>query len=76
MPTGPTHHRFINEIGGDGQVVGQQSFPCRCMIGDDHLDENSSWGAEADNDDGTEGFAGDEEIYDSSGRDEDYDFRP
>lgn len=76
MPTGPTHHRFINEIGADGQVVEQQSFLCRCMIGDDHLDENSSWGAAPDNDDGTESFAGDEEIYDSSGHDEDYDFRP
>ena len=77
MPTGPAHDRFVNEIGPDGQVVAQQSFPCRCTIGDDHLDENSSWGAESDSDDDdTEGFAGDEEIFDSSGRDEDYDFRP
>lgn len=76
MPTGPAHDRFVNEIDAHGQVVDQQSFPCRCMIGDDHLDENSSWGAEQDNDDEVEGFAGDEEIYDSSGRDEDYDFRP
>lgn len=76
MPTGRSHDRFVNEIGDDGQVIAQQSFPCRCTIGDDHLDESSSWGESDDNDDETEGFAGDEEIWDSSGRDEDYDFRP
>jgi hypothetical protein len=39
----------------------------------------SSWGAEEsadDDDDDDTGFAGDEEIWLSSGMDEDYDFRP
>lgn len=76
MPTGPTHDRFVNELDADGQVVAQQSFQCRCLIGEDHLDENSSWGAESESDGDTEGFEGAEEIFDSSGRDEDYDFRP
>ncbi|GEB47442.1 hypothetical protein MTE01_33870 [Microbacterium testaceum] len=77
MPTGSAHDRFVNEIGADGAVIDQRSFPCRCMIGEDHLDENSSWGNEPDEpDNGTMPFAGDEETYDSSGRDEDYDFRP
>jgi hypothetical protein len=44
------------------------------MIGDLHID-----GPWPDNDDykedDSESFAGAEEIYDSSGRDEDYDFR-
>lgn len=76
MPTGAAHTRFVNEI-VNGEVVDQESFPCRCTIGDDHLDASSSWGNEAndDTDDGS-GFAGDEEIWLSSGMDEDYDFRP
>lgn len=76
MPTGVAHDRFVNEI-VNGEVVDQKSFPCRCMIGDDHLDDSSSWGDELDEDDEDEtGFAGDEEIWLSSGMDEDYDFRP
>jgi hypothetical protein len=76
MPTGVAHHQFVNEI-VNGEVVDQESFPCRCTIGDDHLDVSSSWGDEPDeeDEDGT-GFAGDEEIWLSSGMDEDYDFRP
>jgi len=78
MPTGAAHDRFVNEI-VDGKVVDQESFPCRCTIGEDHLDDSSSWGAEEsadDDDDDDTGFAGDEEIWLSSGMDEDYDFRP
>lgn len=46
--------------------------PCRCTIGETHFD-----GVPLAEDDANEGdsFAGAEEIYDSSGRDEDYDFR-
>lgn len=75
MATGVSHHRVVNKV-VNGQVVDQESYPCRCMIGEDHLDESSSWGDEEDDDDGTVGFAGDEEIWLSSGMDEDYDFRP
>lgn len=57
--------------------MGQESFLCRCTIGDDHLDASSSWGDEPDEDnEDAPGFAGDEEIWLSSGKDEDYDFRP
>ena len=56
--------------------VDQKSFRCRCTIGEDHLDASSSWGESRDEDDDPAGFAGDEEIWLSSGMDEDYDFRP
>lgn len=75
MPTGVLHDRFVNEI-VDGEVVDQKSFRCRCTIGEDHLDASSSWGESSDEDDDPAGFAGDEEIWLSSGMDEDYDFRP
>lgn len=76
MPTGPAHARFFNQLGADGRVESQRDEACRCTIGEDHLDESSSWGIEdVEEDSGTQPFAGDEEIWDSSGHDEDYDFR-
>lgn len=75
MPTGIAHDRIVNEL-VDGQVVSQELFPCRCTIGEAHLDESSSWGDDNNDDDNDEGFAGDEEIWRDSGMDEDYDFRP
>ncbi|WP_405372052.1 MULTISPECIES: hypothetical protein [unclassified Microbacterium] len=75
MPTGAAHKRIVNEI-VNGEVVAQEFFPCRCVRGEDHLDDSSSWGNLLDTeDDGTEDFAGAEEIWLSSGMDEDYDFR-
>lgn len=77
MPTGPTHHRFFNHLGPDGRVESQDAVICRCTVGEDHLDENSSWGVEdVEEDSETRPFDGDEEIWDSSGHDDDYDFRP
>lgn len=48
------------------------------MQGEDHLAAGSSWGDDGapDDDDNDEDFAGSEEIWLSSGMDEDYDFRP
>ena len=76
MPTGSAHDRIVNEV-VNGEVVGQQLFPCRCTRGEDHLDDGSSWGDEGDPDDfhPESSFAGAEEIWLSSGMDEDYDFR-
>lgn len=75
MPTGAAHDRFVNKI-ENGKVVDQESFPCRCTIGEDHLDDSSSWGDQENDRDGVDtGFAGDEEIWLSSGMDDDYDFR-
>lgn len=54
--------------------ITQDYVTCRCMIGEDHID-GPDYGDEDGGDDVGESFAGAEEIYDSSGRDEDYDFR-
>ena len=72
MPTGPEHAHVTNTI-LNGEIT-QDHVPCRCMIGEDHIDGPQSGGDEDQNDEG-ESFAGADEIYDSSGRDEDYDFR-
>lgn len=47
------------------------------MIGEDHIEGPDFVDAQDDDneEDSSFPFAGDEEIYDSSGRDEDYDFR-
>lgn len=76
MPTGPAHHSLVNEI-VDGDVVAQEATPCRCMQGEDHLADGSSWGDDGDPNDfhPEASFAGSEEIWLSSGMDEDYDFR-
>lgn len=76
MPTGPEHDRIVNEI-VNGQIVAQERFSCRCMQGEDHLAAGSSWGDEGDPNDfhPEASFAGAEEIWLSSGMDEDYDFR-
>lgn len=73
MPTGPAHERIVNEV-VNGEVVAQQVFPCRCMQGEDHAADDSSWGDEDDSHPESN-FAGAEEIWLSSGMDEDYDFR-
>jgi hypothetical protein len=74
MPTGPEHAHVTNTI-VNGEIT-QDYVICRCMIGEDHIDGPQSIDDdEYDDDDGGGSFAGAEEIYDSSGRDEDYDFR-
>jgi hypothetical protein len=61
MPTGARHFRLWDEeIGG---VVVEQSEECRCTIGEDHHDSNMLSQTEA------------EDIWLSSGMEEDYDFR-
>jgi hypothetical protein len=73
MPTGLAHDRAVNTV-VNGEIT-QEIFPCRCTIGDDHIEGPTELGpGEDDSDDGFS-FSGAEEIYDSSGRDEDYDFR-
>lgn len=73
MPTGPEHAHVTNSI-VNGEIT-QGYVTCRCMIGEDHIDGPQSLDEAEDSDDEGESFAGAEEIYDSSGRDEDYDFR-
>ncbi|MCK8608886.1 hypothetical protein [Agromyces sp. C10] len=62
MPTGPKHIRSYDLLHPDGREEHIEE-PCRCTIGDDHdaSDALSPWEAE--------------DIYMSSGMDEDYDFR-
>ncbi|CAH9419453.1 hypothetical protein SGL43_06508 [Streptomyces globisporus] len=71
MPTGPLHDRAVNSI-VNGEIT-QEVFPCRCMEGDDHIEGPTS----VDYEEESEGYSvpGAEEIYLSSGMDEDYDFR-
>lgn len=71
MPTGPLHDRAVNSI-VNGEIT-QKNFPCRCMEGDDHIEGPTS----IDYEEEPEGYSvpGAEEIYLSSGMDEDYDFR-
>ncbi|MFJ8923815.1 hypothetical protein ACIREK_30610 [Streptomyces sp. NPDC102415] len=71
MPTGPQHDRVVNSI-VNGEIT-QEVFPCRCMEGDDHVEGPTS----IDYEEEPEGYSvpGAEEIYLSSGMDEDYDFR-
>lgn len=73
MPTGPEHAHATNTL-VNGEIT-QDYVICRCMIGEDHIDGPQSVDEEDDSDDESESFAGAEEIFDSSGRDEDYDFR-
>ncbi|MGW7128861.1 hypothetical protein ACWGIA_11075 [Streptomyces bobili] len=72
MPTGPLHDRAVNSI-VNGEMT-QEIFPCRCMIGDDHIEGPDSVAYEEEPEDSSS-FAGAEEIWLSSGMDEDYDFR-
>ncbi|MFJ8114262.1 hypothetical protein [Streptomyces sp. NPDC096132] len=71
MPTGPLHDRAVNSI-VNGELT-QEIFSCRCMIGEEHIEGPDS----VDYEEGPEdySFAGAEEIWLSSGMDEDYDFR-
>ncbi|MET7784703.1 hypothetical protein ABZU94_19240 [Streptomyces mirabilis] len=71
MPTGPLHDRAVNSI-VNGELT-QEIFPCRCTAGEDHIEGPDS----VDHEEEPEGysFAGAEEIWLSSGMDEDYDFR-
>lgn len=61
MPTGPKHLRWYDTL-IDG-VEERHEEDCRCMIGDDHDDSQVLSDDEA------------EDIWRSSGMDEDYDFR-
>lgn len=63
MPTGPKHYR-VHEF----RTSTEWDEPCRCMIGEDHDDEDCPIGAYL-----SESEA--EDIWLSSGMDEDYDFR-
>ncbi|GAA3112775.1 hypothetical protein ACFQ0X_43115 [Streptomyces rectiviolaceus] len=71
MPTGPLHDRAVNSL-VNGEPA-QEVFPCRCTIGEDHIEGPDF----VDHEEEPEGhsFAGAEEIWLSSGMDEDYDFR-
>ncbi len=71
-PTGEAHARVVNSV-ASGEFT-QEAFDCRCMIGEDHI-EGPDFSDVEDDDSSSFPFAGAEEIYDSSGRDEDYDFR-
>ncbi len=78
MSTGAAHERAVNTI-VNGEIT-QEIFPCRCAIGEFHMEGPTDIGPGNDvdddgDDDGDFPFAGAEEIFDSSGRDEDYDFR-
>lgn len=66
MPTGPKHHKFIDDASAPGNSLGWAE-ECRCMIGEDHAAgaENSAqslsvWDAA--------------DIWRSNGMDEDYTF--
>lgn len=78
MPTGPLHDHVVNTIIGD--QFDQTITPCRCMIGETHFD--GPWPDEVDDDQDEDDPTGEalnewdaEDIYMSSGMDEDYDFR-
>lgn len=71
MPTGPEHARAVNSI-VNGEIT-QEAFSCRCMIGEHHIEGPTSLDHEEEPEDHS--FAGAEEIWLSSGMDEDYDFR-
>ncbi|MFD5491408.1 hypothetical protein ACFWH4_00345 [Streptomyces sp. NPDC127091] len=71
MPTGPLHDRAVNSI-VNGELT-QEIFSCRCTIGEDHIEGPDSVDYEEEPEDSS--FAGAEEIFLSSGMDEDYDFR-
>jgi hypothetical protein len=64
MPTGAKHYRIVQD-----PTHGEGGIECRCTIGEDHLDC----------DDGpVSNYLGEDEAEDiwlSSGMDEDYDFR-
>lgn len=66
MPTGPKHKKFTRDDGDPESVWAEQ---CRCMIGEDHFaDEDEPAGEGLSESDA-------EDIWLSSGMDEDYDFR-
>jgi hypothetical protein len=71
MPTGPAHDHVVNSI-VNGEYT-QEITPCRCTIGENHFD--GPWPGDDQPEPEGNSFAGAEEIFDSSGRDEDYDFR-
>lgn len=64
MPTGTKHSRIVQD-----PTHGESGIECRCMIGEDHHDGDdgpaSNYLSESDA----------EDIWLSSGMDEDYDFR-
>lgn len=62
MPTGPKHNHSYDVMYADGTEE-HVIEPCRCTIGEDHDDSDMLSPTEA------------EDIWRSSGMDEDYDFR-
>lgn len=66
MPTGPKHSKHTEVGDGTDDTWAEE---CRCMIGEDHYDGEDSPLSE-----GLSATAA-EDIYLSSGMDEDYDFR-
>ncbi|MFF0484402.1 hypothetical protein [Streptomyces sp. NPDC004435] len=72
MPTGPSHARAVNSL-VNGEIT-QEVFPCRCTQGEDHLEgPDFTDFEEPEPESPTVPYA--EEIWLSSGMDEDDDFR-
>jgi hypothetical protein len=63
MPTGPKHYRVY-----EANTSGEWSEECRCTIGEDHDEEDNAMSNYLSASDA-------EDIWLSSGMDEDYDFR-
>ncbi len=69
MPTGPKHQKFVDAVDKKGNEV-SYAEECRCMLGEDHhADPDDPWG------ESLSGSSYAEDIWMSSGQDEDYDFR-
>lgn len=67
MPTGKKHYKVEQDEDGSDTYW---AVECRCMLGEDHsADPDDPWGEALSEDDA-------EDIWLSSGMDEDYDFRP
>ncbi|TNU73405.1 hypothetical protein FH969_11470 [Miniimonas arenae] len=64
MPTGPKHQKYVAIPGEPGSFYAED---CRCMIGEDHDDDNESGGESLSVWDAAD-------IWMSNGMDEDYTF--
>lgn len=49
MPTGEAHDRAVNTV-VNGEIT-QEVFPCRCMIGEDHIESPTEIGPGEDDED-------------------------
>ncbi|MFB6627229.1 hypothetical protein ACFCWD_22860 [Streptomyces sp. NPDC056374] len=72
MPTGPLHARVINRL-VNGEIT-QEVFPCRCTLGEDHI-EGPDFGDFEEPEPEGDSVPYAEEIWLSSGMDDDYDLR-